>query len=124
MSEPTPTARAVIEEFINSVWNKRDWDLAGRLLAETVIRHDVGEAHALTREQVRKGIKDLWAQFDTLHYDLHLVVADDELVTTLYDGTITKGGEEAHLAGTEVYRVVEGEITEMWTCGDRPGHWL
>lgn len=126
MTEPTQTARDVVDQYINLVWNKRDWDLAARLLAETVIRHDIGEAHALTRTQLRKSIKDLWANFDSLRYDMHLLVPGDdgEHVATIYDGTFTKGTEEAHIGGAEVYRVVDGEITEIWSCGDRQGHWL
>ena len=47
----TRTAREVVELYNLVVWNKRDFELADELMGDTVIRHDVGEAHTLTHEQ-------------------------------------------------------------------------
>jgi predicted SnoaL-like aldol condensation-catalyzing enzyme len=126
MGDPTRTAREVVELYNLSVWNERDFDVADELVADTMIRHEVGSGHALTRDQIRKGIEDFQAQFDKLHWDLNLVVAGDdgEHVAVVYDGTMTKGGDKAHVAGMEVYRVVDGEITEIWNGGDKQGLWL
>jgi predicted SnoaL-like aldol condensation-catalyzing enzyme len=126
MGDPTRTAREVVELYNLSVWNERNFDMADELVADTMIRHEVGSGHAVTREQVRKGIEDFLALFDTLHWQLNLVVAGDdgEHVAVVYDGTMTKGGEKAHCAGMEVYRVVAGEITEIWNGGDKQGLWL
>ncbi len=126
MGDPTRTAREVVELYNLSVWNKRDFDMADELVADTMIRHEVGSGHALTRQQVRKGIEDFLAMFDKLRWDLNLVIAGDdgEHVAVVYDGTMTKGDDEAHVAGMKVYRVVDGEITEIWTGGDKQGLWL
>ena len=126
MGDPARTAREVVELYNLSVWNERNFDMADELVADTMIRHEVGSGHAVTREQVRKGIEDILAQFDSLQWDLNLVVAGDdgEHVAVVYDGTITKGPDEAHVAGMEVYRVVNGEITEIWNGGDKQGLWL
>jgi predicted SnoaL-like aldol condensation-catalyzing enzyme len=126
MGDPTRTAREVVELYNLSVWNERDFDLAVELVADTMIRHEVGAGHALTREQVRKGIEDFLAMFDKLRWDLNLVIAGDDghHVAVVYDGKMAKDGEEAHVAGMEVYRVVDGEITEIWNGGDKQGLWL
>ena len=52
--------------------------------------------------------------YDELHSDLNLVIAGDEgeHVAVVYDATMTMDGDQAHVAGMEVYRVVDGEITE------------
>lgn len=126
MGDPARTAREVVELYNLSVWNERDFDLAVELVADTVIRHDVGSGHALTREQIRKGVEELLAMYDELHWDLNLVIAGDdgEHVAVVYDGKMTKGGDEAHVAGMDVYRVIGGEITEMWNGGGKQGLWL
>ena len=126
MGDPTRTAREVVELYNLSVWNERDFDLADELVADTMIRHEVGSGHAQTRAQVRKGIEDFLAQLDSLRWDLNLIVAGDdgEHVAVVYDRTITKGLDEAHVAGMVVYRVVNGEITEIWNGGDKQGLWL
>lgn len=126
MGDPTRTAREVVDLYNLSAWNERDFDMVDELVADTVIRHEVGSGHALTREQIRKGIEDFLAQFDKLQWDLNLVVAGDdgEHVAVVYDRTTTKAGDELHVAGMEVYRVVDGEITEIWNGGDKQGLWL
>jgi hypothetical protein len=55
--DPTRTAREVVELYNLSVWNDRDFDLALELVADAVIRLEVGSGHALTRELIRKGIE-------------------------------------------------------------------
>jgi predicted SnoaL-like aldol condensation-catalyzing enzyme len=126
MSEPNLTAREVAELYTLSAWNEPNLDLADALVADTVIRHDVGQAHAMTRAESRKQIEDTWARADKLRFDLRLVIADDdgEHVAVIYDGTLNKDGEEMQVASIEVYRIIDGQITEIWNCGARPGHWL
>jgi predicted SnoaL-like aldol condensation-catalyzing enzyme len=67
---------------------------------------------------------------DQLHFDLKIVVAGDdgEHVAIAYDSSmITKDGTEANteirIASIEVFRVVEGKITEVWNCGYEQGVW-
>ncbi|OBI57689.1 nuclear transport factor 2 family protein [Mycobacterium sp. E796] len=122
----TRTAREVVELYNLVVWNERDYDLAEELFADTVIRHEVGEAHTLTREQAVNRIKDLWKIFDKLRFDLNIVVAGDdgEHVALVYDSSMTtKDGTETNVASIEVFRVVAGRITEVWNCGYKQGVW-
>lgn len=120
------TAREVVELYNLVVWNERDYDLAEELFADTVIRHEVGEAHTLTREQAVNRIKDLWGIFDKLRFELNIVVAGDdgEHVALVYDSSMTtKDGTETNVASIEVFRVVAGRITEVWNCGYQQGVW-
>ena len=122
----TRTAREVVELYNLVVWNERDFDLAEELFADTVIRHEVGEAHALTREQAVNRVRDLWAIFENLRFDLTIVVAGDdgEHVALVYDSSMTtKDGAETNVGSIEVFRVVAGRITEVWNCGYRQGVW-
>jgi predicted SnoaL-like aldol condensation-catalyzing enzyme len=122
----TRTAREVVELYNLAVWNERNFDLAEELFADTVIRHEVGEAHTLTREQAVNRVKDLWEIFDKLRFDLTIVVAGDdgEHVALVYDSSMTtKDGTETNVGSIEVFRVVAGRITEVWNCGYKQGVW-
>ena len=126
----TRTAREVVELYNLVVWNERNIDLAEELLADTVIRHEVGEARTLTHAQAVQRVADMWRLVDSLHFDLNIVVAGDdgEHVAIVYDSTITatagdQSNTETNVASIEVFRVVDGKITEVWNCGHKQGVW-
>jgi predicted SnoaL-like aldol condensation-catalyzing enzyme len=126
----TRTAREVVELYNLVVWNERNLDLAGELFADTVIRHEVGEAHTLTHAQAVQRVADVWQLFDRLRFDLNIVIAGDdgEHVAIVYDSTMTtKDGTETNteikIASIEVFRVVDGKIAEVWNCGYKQGVW-
>jgi predicted SnoaL-like aldol condensation-catalyzing enzyme len=122
----TRTAREVVELYNLAVWNKRDFDLAEELMGDTVIRHDVGEGHTLTREQAVRRIVDTWEMFDQLRFDLNVVVAGDdgEHVAIVYQSPMElKDGTKTSIGSIEIFRVVDGRITEVWNCRYKQGVW-
>lgn len=123
---PTRSARDVVEQYNLVVWNKRDLNLAEELFADNVIRHEVGQAHTLTRAQAVQRVADTWEMFDDMRFTLNVVVAgqDDEHVAIIYDSTMTtKERSEISVASMEVFHVVDGRITEVWNCGYGQGAW-
>lgn len=126
MSARTRTAREVVELYNLVVWNERDFALAEELIGDTVIRHEVGEAHTLTHGEAVARVIDHWKLFDTLRFDLNLVVAGDdgEHVAIVYQSPMTlTDGTELTIASMEIFRVIEGKITEVWNCGYKQGVW-
>jgi predicted SnoaL-like aldol condensation-catalyzing enzyme len=122
----TRTAREVVELYNLVVWNERNFALAEELMGDTVIRHDVGEAKTLTHEQAVQRIADNWEMFDKLWFDLNLVVAGDdgEHVAIVYQSPMTlKDGTETTVGSMEIFRVVDGRISEVWNCGYKQGVW-
>ena len=122
----TRTAREVVELYNLVVWNKRDFALAEELLGDNVIRHDVGEATTLTHEQAVARVVDHWDMFETIRFDLNLVVAgdDDEHVAIVYQSPMKlKDGKETTVGSMEIFRVVDGRIVEVWNCGYKQGVW-
>lgn len=120
------TAREVVEQYNLVVWNERDFALADELLGETVTRHEVGEATVLTHEQAVARVVDHWAMFETIRFDLNLVVAGDdgEHVAIVYQSPMTlKDGMETTVGSMEIFRVIDGRITEVWNCGYKEGFW-
>jgi len=122
----TRTAREVVELYKLVVWNERNFDLADELMGDTVIRHEVGEAQTLSHEQAVQRVVDNWAMFDKLRFDLDLVVAGDdgEHVAIVYQSPMElKDGTKTSVGSMEIFRVVEGRITEVWNCGYKQGVW-
>lgn len=123
---PTWTARTVVELYNLVVWNERNIDLAEELLGNTVIRHEVGKARTLTHAEAVQRVVDMWQAAESLRFDLNIVIEGDdgEHVAIVYDSTIkTKDGTETNIASMEVFRVVDGKITEVWNCGYQQGVW-
>ncbi|OBB79928.1 nuclear transport factor 2 family protein [Mycolicibacterium peregrinum] len=121
------TAREVVEQYNWVVWNEKDFALADELLGETVTRHDVGEAKVLTHEEAVKRVIEHWAMFDTIRFDLNLVVAGDdgEHVAIVYESPMTfPDGNAMTVSSMEIFRVVDGRITEVWNCGYKQGVWV
>ena len=122
----TRTAREVVELYNLVVWNERDFALAEELLGDTVIRHEVGEAQTLTHEEAVNRIVDMWKMSEELRFDLNLVVAGDdgEHVAIVYESPIRlKDGTDTTVGSMEIFRVVDGRITEVWNCGYKQGVW-
>jgi len=119
------TAREVVELYNLVVWNEQNLELAEELFGDSVIRHDVGESHTLNHEQAVGRIADMWQVCDSLCFALNIVVAGDdgEHVTIVYDSTVCANGTQTSIASIEVFRVVEGKITEVWNCGYKQGAW-
>lgn len=120
------TAREVVELYNLALWNERNIQLADELIAETMVRHEVGEARTLSRAEARKRVEDIWEMFDSLRFDLSVVIAGDdgEHVAIVYDSTLTNSdGADVNIASIEVFRVVDGKITEVWNCGYKQGVW-
>ena len=73
-----------------------------------------------------KRIVDTWDMFDKLRFDLNIVVAGDdgEHVAIVYESPMTtKDGAETTISSMEIFRVVDGRITEVWNCGYKQGVW-
>lgn len=122
----TRTAREVVELYNLVVWNERNLDLAEELLGDNVIRHEVDEAHTLTHAQAVQRVADMLDLFDSLRFDLKIVVEGDdgEHVAIVYDSSMrTKDGTETNVGSIEIFRVVGGRITEVWNCGYQQGVW-
>ncbi|CAN5531014.1 hypothetical protein BH09ACT8_BH09ACT8_58950 [soil metagenome] len=126
MSSTVRTAREVVEQYNLVVWNQRDFALAEELMGETVTRHEVGEATVLTHAEAVARIVDNWAMFETIRFDLNVVVAGDdgEHVAIVYQSPMKlKDGTETTVGSMEIFRVVDGRITEVWNCGHKQGVW-
>jgi predicted SnoaL-like aldol condensation-catalyzing enzyme len=120
------TAREVVELYNLVVWNTRDIALAEELLGDSVIRHEVGEAVVLTHSEAVKRVVDHLEMFSEIRFDLNLVVAGDDgvHVAIVYQSPMTlNDGTKVDVGSMEIFRVIDGRITEVWNCGYKQGVW-
>jgi predicted SnoaL-like aldol condensation-catalyzing enzyme len=126
MTQAVRTAREVVELYNLVVWNEQDLDLAEELFADEVIRHGVDEAVTLTREQAVRRIVDLYATVEHVRFELPVVVGGDdgEHVAIVYQAEMTRhDGAADSIASIEVFRVVDGRITDVYNNTHQHGHW-
>jgi predicted SnoaL-like aldol condensation-catalyzing enzyme len=121
----TRTAREVVEAYNLELWNEQRLELADEIIADIMIRHEVGESHTLTRADALKRVTDTWAQMDSLRFDLNIIIDGDdgEHVAMVWNSTMAKDDNEVKVASIEVFRVVNGQIVEVWNCGYKLGVW-
>ena len=122
----TRSAREVVELYNLVVWNERDFELAEQLMGDYGDPPRSGGGDVLTHEQAVQRIVDHWAMFDKLRFDLNLVVAGDdgEHVAIVYQSPMKfKDGTKTDVSSMEIFRVVDGRITEVWNCGYKQGVW-
>jgi predicted SnoaL-like aldol condensation-catalyzing enzyme len=120
------SAREVVELYNHAVWNRQEFALADELFADDVVRHGVDEVVTLTREQARRRIEDLCATVGRVEFDLPIVVAGDdgEHVAIVYQADMTgRDGSADAIASIEVFRVVDGRITDVWNNVHEHGRW-
>jgi predicted SnoaL-like aldol condensation-catalyzing enzyme len=120
------TAREVVEQYNLVVWNQKNFALAEELMGDTVTRHEVGEVTVLTHAEAVARITDHWDMFEAIRFDLNVVVAGDdgEHVAIVYQSPMKlKDGTETTVGSMEIFRVVDGRITEVWNCGYKQGVW-
>jgi len=122
----TRSAREVVEQYNLVVWNDRDFALAEELIGNSVIRHDVGEVNTLTHEEAVQRVAAHWDMVESIRFDLNLVVAGDDgqHVAIVYQLPMTqKADTETTVGSMEIFRVIDGRITEVWNCGYKQGVW-
>jgi predicted SnoaL-like aldol condensation-catalyzing enzyme len=80
----------------------------------------------LTHEEAVHRIVHHLEMFSTIRFDLNLVVAGDDgvHVAIVYQSPMTtKDGTELTISSMEIFRVIDGRITEVWNCGYKQGVW-
>lgn len=116
--------RDVVLAYNLELWNERRYDLAEEIIAERVVRHEVGSVSTLTRAESLQRVVDAWDQADRLRVTLLHVVAQGELVSITYQcDLIPKTGTAVSIGSIEVFRVVAGQICEVWNAARTLDAW-
>jgi predicted SnoaL-like aldol condensation-catalyzing enzyme len=115
MTEP----RKVIERW-TEVWNLGRLEWIPELVADPCVRHHPARVETVTTAENVERVRSGRQQFPGVAFENVVLAADGEYVTSVYTMR-WDGGHEA--AGIEVFRVVDGCITETWNTEPGQGPW-
>jgi steroid delta-isomerase-like uncharacterized protein len=126
----TEQNKATVRDFIDGLFTKGDLGAVDTYLAEDFINHDPPFGVSTDREGMRAAAAMMRAACPDWHSDLHLLVAEDDLVVERFTASGTQRGEvmgvaptgrTVSLPGINIFRVRDGRIVERWGRLDELG---
>lgn len=119
-----PTANEVVLRYLEVLYNERRLDLIPELISDPTWRHSAGEVESLTLAETIERLEATLELCPVLRFDTTMLCATDEMVTVAWNGFSTQtSGKSYTYCGIEVFRVVDGKITEIWNSRETAGHW-
>ncbi len=135
-------ARAIVAEYVERVWHLGDNSAVSELVTDPYVRHDPGgatktlsRAEQLERVTVERAVATA-EDGRSLHFEAVVLSGDEQNVTWVWNMTAPAGTKleqvgvpmevvdgEIRMCGIEIFRVVDGRITEVWNSPPMAGHW-
>ncbi len=116
----TTAARQVVATYIDEVWNKGRIELVPQLCAEIVVRHDANSVTRLTQAEQIARIEHNYRELQPW-FEVVILAGDARDVTLVWNVT---GRDPAwRLCGVEIFRVIDGKISEVWNTPYVDGAW-
>ena len=138
---PEPGPRDIVASYVERVWNLGDSSAVVEYCADPYVRHDAVRSRVMSHaEQLERvtGERAAGTAADgrSLRFETLLLAGDGRDVTWVWNMTGPAGtalaesgveaevaGDELRICGIEVFRVVDGRITEVWNSPPMAGHW-
>ena len=126
----TEQNKTIVREFIDGLFTKGDPGAVDSYLAEDFVNNDPPFGVSADREGMRAAAAMMRAGFPDWHSDLHLLVAEDDIVVERFTASGTQKGEvmgvppdgrTVSLAGINIFRLRDGLIIERWGRLDELG---
>jgi steroid delta-isomerase-like uncharacterized protein len=126
----TQQNKATVRDFIDGLFTKGDLGAVDTYLAEDFINHDPPLGVSADREGMRAAGAMIRAACPDWHSDLHLLVAEDDLVVERFTASGTQRGElmgvaptghTVSLPGINIFCLRDGLIVEWWGRLDELG---
>jgi steroid delta-isomerase-like uncharacterized protein len=123
--------KAVVQRFIDEVWNNRNYDLIESIFAEDHVNHDPADPNPAGGPQgARDFVETLHAAFPDARIEIDDMIAEGDRVVIRWHSSGTHQGElmgipasgrSATTTGIGIDRLVDGVIVESWTNWDTLG---
>ena len=119
----TDVNKKVVREFIEGLFGRGDLEAVDQYLSDDFVNHDPPFGVTADREGMRAAGATFRAAFPDWHSDLHLLVAEADLVAEHFTARGTHQGEimgvaptgrEIALPGINIFRLRDGRIAERW----------
>jgi predicted SnoaL-like aldol condensation-catalyzing enzyme len=122
MTHPTP--RETVTRYLDVLYNQRRLDLIPALIADPTWRHHAGEVKQLSLEESVARLEATLELCPVLRFDIALLHEGGDMVTVAWNGASTQtNGTSYTYCGIEIFRVVDGQIVEIWNSRETGGHW-
>ncbi len=112
-----------LQRYTDEVYIARKPEAARDFIADPCLRHEHGHLVTMSIDENISRIRDFLARATTMQFDNVVVVKDDTHVASAYDITFGSGDDLKTVSGIEIFRVVNGKITETWNSAIQPGAW-
>ena len=120
----TEQNKTIVTEFIEALFTKGELDAVDKYLAEDFVNHDPPFGATADREGMRSAGALFRSVFPDWHSDMHLLIAEGDLVVEQFTaaGThtgapimgVASSGEKVTMAGVNIFRLRDGRIVERW----------
>jgi steroid delta-isomerase-like uncharacterized protein len=120
----TAQNKTIVGDFIGALFTKGDPNAVDDYLAEDFVNHDPPFGASADREGMRSAGTMFRSVFPDWHSDLHLLVAEGDIVVELFTASGTHTGTEimgvpasgrtVALPGINIFRLRDGRIVERW----------
>ena len=118
------TPKEIVELYNYELWNKKNYELGRKIIADNVIRHEIGSVTTLTREESIQRVVDAWELLPSIHFTLFHIIAEGDLVTIVYQmDAKDKEGQDVFVSSIEVFRVADQQICEVWNAEHTYDKW-
>jgi len=112
-----------LQRYTDDVYMARDAEAARQYIADPCLRHEHGHLVTMSIDENVARVRDFLARATTMRFDNVVVVQDDTHVASAYDITFGNGDALQTVSGIEIFRVVDGKITETWNSSIQAGAW-
>jgi steroid delta-isomerase-like uncharacterized protein len=120
----TEENKIIVSDFIGSLFTKGDLTAVDDYLADDFVNHDPPFGASADREGMRSAGAMFRAVFPDWRSDLHLLVAESDVVVEMFTASGTHTGAEimgvapsgrtVTLPGINIFRLRDGRIVERW----------
>lgn len=119
MANKTPLE--VVTEYYDYVWTGKDIERIRKLCANPMLRHDPGGDVTMSHDEQIERISTALEK-KALQYKFALTYGNHEFATMVWQAVSAKD-PDLTLAGTQVIRVVDGRMVEVWNA-TKPELWF
>lgn len=115
--------KKVVSEFIDALFSRGHLNAVDTYLSDDFVNHDPPFGVTADREGMRSAAAMFRAAFPDWHSELHLLIAEGDLVAEHFtaEGThrgevmgVAPTGRPVSLRGINIFRIRDGRITERW----------
>jgi steroid delta-isomerase-like uncharacterized protein len=119
----TDANKLIVTEFIDGLFSRGDLGVVDAYLSDDFVNHDPPFGVTADREGMRDASASFRAAFPDWRSELHLLIAENDLVAEVFTARGTHRGEimgvaptghEVSLQGINVFRLRNGRIRERW----------